>query len=153
MLPMCYNSLVRSATFSRLLVMLAPCAVFLTPPVSSRPIHLHSFTINSHLTPQFPVFVFTPLRTLPSSVSSKSCVCHSYENSVGVGVLFPFRNSPLLTRRFACPLFSYDYNSQISQLPSFDIHTKCPGVYACAGRRDARRDWPGRLVKVSGGAL
>jgi len=32
--------------------------------------------------------------TLPGSVSSKSCVCHSYENTGGVGVFFPFR-SPL----------------------------------------------------------
>src|SRR6266404_2692671 len=28
--------------------------------------------------------------TLPSSVSRKSCICHSYENTEGVGVFFPF---------------------------------------------------------------
>ncbi len=33
--------------------------------------------------------------TLPSSVSCKSCVCHSYENTGGVGVFFPFWNSSL----------------------------------------------------------
>jgi hypothetical protein len=32
--------------------------------------------------------------TLPSSVSRKSCICHSYENTRGVGVFFPFRNPP-----------------------------------------------------------
>src|SRR6266849_6098776 len=31
--------------------------------------------------------------TLPSSVSCKSCACHSYENTGGVGVFFPFWNS------------------------------------------------------------
>jgi hypothetical protein len=33
--------------------------------------------------------------TLPSSVSCKSFVCRSYENTGGVGVFFPFWNSPL----------------------------------------------------------
>src|SRR6266481_2881575 len=28
--------------------------------------------------------------TLPSSASRKSCICHSYENTGGVGVFFPF---------------------------------------------------------------
>src|SRR5713101_1372344 len=37
--------------------------------------------------------------TLPSSVSRKSCICHSYENTGGVGVFFPFWNSSLPTRR------------------------------------------------------
>src|SRR5216684_1055344 len=31
--------------------------------------------------------------TLPSSVSCKSSACHSYENTGGVGVFFPFWNS------------------------------------------------------------
>ena len=31
--------------------------------------------------------------TLPSSVSRKPCICHSYENSPGVGVFFPFWKS------------------------------------------------------------
>ncbi len=34
--------------------------------------------------------VFHSPYTLPSSVSRKSFVCHSYENTGGVGVLFPF---------------------------------------------------------------
>jgi len=38
--------------------------------------------------------------TLPSSVSCKSFACHSYENTGGVGVFFPFWNSSLATRRF-----------------------------------------------------
>lgn len=40
-------------------------------------------------------FVFKRLRTLPSSVSHKPFVCHSYENTGGVGVFFPFWYSPL----------------------------------------------------------
>src|SRR5258708_16795682 len=35
--------------------------------------------------------------TLPSSVSRKSFLCHSYENTGGVQVFFPFRNSSLAT--------------------------------------------------------
>src|SRR6266852_7005198 len=37
--------------------------------------------------------------TLPSSVSRISFICHSYENTGGVGVFFPFWNSP------SCALF------------------------------------------------
>jgi hypothetical protein len=36
--------------------------------------------------------------TLPSSVSCKSCICHSYENTGGVGVFFPFWNAPFASR-------------------------------------------------------
>ena len=35
-----------------------------------------------------------PPYTLPSSVVHKSIICHSYENTGGVGVFFPFWNSP-----------------------------------------------------------
>src|SRR5882672_8464975 len=35
--------------------------------------------------------------TLPSSVSRNFFACHSYENTGGVGVFFPFRNSSLAT--------------------------------------------------------
>ena len=35
--------------------------------------------------------------TLPSSVARKSFACYSYENCRGVGVFFPFRNSPFAT--------------------------------------------------------
>src|SRR5258708_20927121 len=38
--------------------------------------------------------------TFPSSVSSKSFVCHSYENTRGVGVFFPFRNPLVGCRRY-----------------------------------------------------
>src|SRR6266481_10196009 len=37
--------------------------------------------------------------TLPSSVSCKSFACHSYENTRGVGVFFPFWNSSPVARR------------------------------------------------------
>jgi hypothetical protein len=39
--------------------------------------------------------------TLPSSVSHKSFACHSYENTGGVGVFFPFWNSSLSVFRLA----------------------------------------------------
>jgi hypothetical protein len=74
--------------------------------------------------------VFKSLRTLPSSVYRKSFACHSYENCRGVGVLFPFWNSPsvdprtrhspvatshliyfhaLTNAQFASPVFSTQY--------------------------------------------
>src|SRR5437667_67965 len=56
-------------------------AVLPTRSVSSRPTHLHSSSQSACENPQFPVFVFKRLRTLSFSVSRKSCVCHSYENS------------------------------------------------------------------------
>ncbi len=42
--------------------------------------------------------VFCVLRTLPSSVSRKSCICHSYENNRGVYQQFPFWNSAPIAR-------------------------------------------------------
>src|SRR6266700_5040575 len=56
-------------------------AVLLTPSLSSRPIQPLSCTQITRETPLIPVFVFKRLRTLSFSVSRKSCVCHSYENS------------------------------------------------------------------------
>src|SRR5712691_9928067 len=55
-------------------------AVLLTPSLSSRPIQPLSCTQLTRETPLIPVFVFKTLRTLSFSVSSKSCVCRSYEN-------------------------------------------------------------------------
>src|SRR5216684_1132926 len=115
---MCYNIFVRSARFTPALpAMLARRAVLLT------------LSGNGNR----PFWSYPRTGTLPRLISF---VCRSYENTWGVGV-FPFwynqsavnGNSPILARRFARPLFSYAYNSQISQLPSFDIHTECPGVY------------------------
>jgi hypothetical protein len=67
----------------------APYAVLLTPSVSLRLFqllrHRHSQKRNFH----------SPY-TLPSSVSPKSFACHSYENTGGVEVFFPFWNSPSL---------------------------------------------------------
>src|SRR6266850_6565646 len=42
--------------------------------------------------------VFCVLRTLPSSVSRKSCICHSYENNRGVYQQFPFWSSAPIAR-------------------------------------------------------
>ena len=57
-----------------------------SPEISEKPRQKNSFQISA-------------LRTLPSSVSCKSFVCHSYENNRGVYQLFPFRNSALAARR------------------------------------------------------
>jgi hypothetical protein len=56
--------------------------------------------------------------TLPSSVSRKSFACHSYENTRGVGVFFPFRN-PLVGCR------GYDPDDERLSKPSTD---SCPRI-------------------------
>ena len=55
-------------------------ALLLTPAESLRPVSLRCCKQIAHKSPQFRIFVFKSLRTLPSSVSRKSCVCHSYAN-------------------------------------------------------------------------
>jgi hypothetical protein len=45
--------------------------------------------------PFFSSFPFMRLRTLSFSVSRKSCICHSYENTGGVPELFPVWNARL----------------------------------------------------------
>src|SRR6266478_960301 len=78
---MCYNVFVTSARFFRALAPMAPRqAVLLTPSISLRFIQGVSCAQITHETPQIPFFVFKSLRTLPFSVSCKSCVCHSYAN-------------------------------------------------------------------------
>ena len=62
-------------------------------------------------------FVFKSLRTLPSSVSGKPFVCHSYENCRGVGVFFPFRSTPL--RRLVTSLRPYFTTSSFLFARSF----------------------------------
>jgi hypothetical protein len=49
--------------------------------------------------------------TLPSSVSRKSFICHSYENAGGVGVFFPFWDTPTC-RRFDVQTFPYPLSFQ-----------------------------------------
>src|SRR6266704_2106481 len=78
-------------------------AVLPTPLVSLRlprakprgPVLSPSRTQIARQTPLIPSFVFKALRTLPSSVSRKSCSCRSYENCRGVYQQFPFWNSIL----------------------------------------------------------
>jgi len=55
-------------------------AVLLTPSVSLRLVFSRSSKPTAHESSQIPFFVFRRLRTLPSSVSRKSCVCRSYIN-------------------------------------------------------------------------
>src|SRR3989442_7060021 len=56
-------------------------AVLPTPSVSLRLNQALSCQQIMRETPQIPLYVFNSLRTLSFSVSRKSCVCHSYENS------------------------------------------------------------------------
>src|SRR5713101_4000092 len=51
--------------------------VKISPPLNS---HSHTSPKTSAKLPQKRPFQISALRTLPSSVSSKSCICHSYEN-------------------------------------------------------------------------
>jgi hypothetical protein len=60
--------------------------VRLAPSVSFRLLHLPCRKRNEQSRFHSPY-------TLPSSVSRKSFACHSYENTRGVGVFFPFWNS------------------------------------------------------------
>src|SRR5437867_11534453 len=56
-------------------------AVLPTPSISLRLTQALSCTQIMRETPLIPFYVFNSLRTLSFSVSRKSCVCHSYENS------------------------------------------------------------------------
>src|SRR6266699_6132299 len=70
-------------------------AVLLPPSLSLRPVLSRSRAPITREIPPIPSFVFKVLRTLPSSVSRKSCRCRSYENCRGVYQQFPFWNSIL----------------------------------------------------------
>jgi hypothetical protein len=65
----------------------------------------------SSQSPHFSSFPFKGLRTLSFSVSCKSCICHSYENTRGVYQLFPKRNAepPCLCD---CPVRAGQHESQ-----------------------------------------
>ncbi len=60
--------------------MLARPVVLLTPPISLRPVSSRSCKPIAQESTQISFFFFKRLSTLPSSVSRKSCVSHSYEN-------------------------------------------------------------------------
>jgi hypothetical protein len=63
--------------------------------------------------------------TLPSSVSRKSFLCHSYENCRGVYQQFPFRNSP---HSGHFPFFSDTCGDPILQPLCFQTHARMGGV-------------------------
>src|SRR6266851_3674753 len=70
--------------------------------------------------------------TLPSSVSCKSGVCHSYENTGGVGVFFPFWDSPVSCCGFDAgnerlSESSTDYCHRITDRPSIGLHRPYKG--------------------------
>src|SRR6266705_6676760 len=67
---------------------LQPAGLSPQRPVASLPVYFAFFKF----------FSFMHLRTLPSSVSCKSCVCHSYENCRGVYRQFPIWNAPRPSR-------------------------------------------------------
>src|SRR5712664_3166654 len=70
--------------------------------------------------------------TLPSSVSCKSGVCHSYENTGGVGVFFPFWNSLVSCCGFDAgnerlSKSSTNYCHRITDHPSIGLHRPYQG--------------------------
>jgi len=80
---MCYNGLLnRARTLRALKPMLARQAVLLTRSISLRLTQLAPYKKNEQSPSHSPY-------TLPSSVSSKSFACHSYENCPGEGAFLP----------------------------------------------------------------
>jgi hypothetical protein len=62
--------------------------------------------------------------TLPSSVSCKSFACHSYENTRGVGVFFPFWNSSHAARgAWSGPAFKRPTSQTVFCLSPFFSHS------------------------------
>jgi len=99
-------------------------AVLLIPPVSLRPSQLICYKQQEQTNFHSPY-------TLPSSVSCKSCVCHSYANTWGVGVFFPFWNLLVGCWRFhpgsqRLSRSSTDYCQLITDLSS-DLPRPCRG--------------------------
>src|SRR5882762_1659779 len=99
-------------------------AVLLIPPVSLRPSQLICYKQHEQTNFHSPY-------TLPSSVSCKSCVCHSYANTRGVGVFFPFWNLLVGCWRFdpgsqRLSRSSTDYCQLITDL-STDLPRPCRG--------------------------
>src|SRR5467141_211692 len=99
-------------------------AVLLIPPVSVRPSQLPCYKQHEQTNFHSPY-------TLPSSVSCKSCVCHSYANTRGVGIFFPFWNLPVGCSRFdpgsqRLSRSSTDYCQLITDL-STDLPLPCRG--------------------------
>jgi len=99
-------------------------AVLLTPSVSLRPSQLPCYKQHEQTNFHSPY-------TLPSSVSCKSCVCHSYANTRGVGVFFPFWNLLVGCWRFdpgsqRLSRSSTDYCQLITDL-STDLPRPCRG--------------------------
>src|SRR5258708_19427663 len=91
-------------------------AVLLIPPVSVRPSQLPCYKQHEQTNFHSPY-------TLPSSVSCKSCVCHSYANTRGVGSFFPFCNLLVAGSRFSpasqrLPRPSTHYCPRITPLPT-----------------------------------
>src|SRR6266700_2525511 len=112
MVPICYNGLIKSAlSLGALRAMRPRHAVLLPPSLSLRPVLSRSRAPITREIPPIPSFVFKVLRTLPSSVSRKSCRCRSYENCRGVYQQFPFRNSILANQETIS--YSLSPNSRI----------------------------------------
>jgi Zn-dependent protease len=92
-----------------------------------------NFASNSPLldrkTPLFSPFPFKCLRTLPSSVSCKSCICHSYENTGGVYQLFPFWNSSLSTHHFPTCFSFHSFTICPSHNPFLFTFIQIAGVW------------------------
>jgi len=100
-------------------------AVLLTASVSLRPSQLPCYKQNEQTNFHSPY-------TLPSSVSCKSCVCHSYANTRGVGVFFPFWNSLVSCCGFDAgnerlSKSSTNYCHRITDRPSIGLHRPYQG--------------------------
>src|SRR5258708_38599067 len=77
--------------------------------------------------------------TLPSSVSRKSCICHSYENTRGVGAFFPFwydSTSPVPTMSGAPAINSSPY--PVTSLSPYFLFSKS---FSCH-TSDTPPGWP-----------
>src|SRR5260370_9450309 len=85
--------------------------------------------------------------TLPSSVSRKSFICHSYENTGGVGVFFPFWFTALSVAGACEPAWV-----SLPTLP-FQLSIEDPGSVATVDRRSRLgRDLPLCLYSTGHGS-
>src|SRR5882724_8649372 len=123
------------------------------PPLSSSALSLcvsaadpafHSspfFTSLHHylLTSSFPY-------TLPSSVSRNPFICHSYENTGGVGVFFPFWNHSYLHSRVQREIYFFFLATRHPPLATFFPNASSTGA-AMISRTRSRRAGTSSFVK------
>src|SRR5882724_10547713 len=84
--------------------------------------------------------------TLPSSVSRNPFICHSYENTGGVGVFFPFRNSSYLHSRVQREIYFFFLATRHPPLATFFPNASSTGA-AMISRTRSRRAGTSSFVK------